>query len=110
MKVKLLVAALALITGTAFAQATNSGTTGTPAAGAATSATAGSTSSTSAAGTEKKAHKKVAHKKSKKSHARKKAGTQAMGAGPAMLQTDLGAPARQARIDQAYAHWQSARR
>lgn len=36
--------------------------------------------------------------------------TQAMGAGRAPLQTDLHAPARQARMDQAYTRWQSSRR
>ena len=47
---------------------------------------------------------------SAKAPVKAKQATQSMGAGPATLQTDLNAPARQARIEQAYTRWQSLRR
>ena len=65
------------------------------------SALAAGTVDASAQPTQKKAAQKVA---------KKTATTQAMGAGPASPLTDLQAASRQARIDQAYANWQSLQR
>ena len=77
MKTTALVAALALAAGTAFAQAPNDSAKGT---GATSSSTASDQKSTT---------KKVAKKKTKA-----KKSTQSMGAGPANIETDLGAGAR----------------
>ena len=65
------------------------------------SALAAETVADSAQPTQKKAVKKTV---------KKKPATQAMGAGPASPVTDLQAASRQARIDQAYTHWQSLQR
>jgi hypothetical protein len=80
MKIQALMIAVALATGSAFAAGT---------------------AADSAQPTQKKAVKKAV---------KKKAATQAMGAGPASPVTDLQAASRQARIDQAYANWQSQQR
>jgi hypothetical protein len=84
------------------------------AAGSAFAATPGDTASTAAAAdtaktattVTKKSHKKTAKKKQATPHAGMQ-GTQAMGAGAASPVTDLEAPSRQSRIDQAYANWQA---
>jgi hypothetical protein len=93
MKIQALVAAvaLALAGGTAFAQSTPD--------------TAKPTASPDAPA--KTTTKKASKKKAKKHAAKKKSSTQSMGAGPAMVSTDLNAPDRQARMDQAYANWKA---
>jgi hypothetical protein len=50
----------------------------------------------------------AAKTKAKKTMSAKK--TQSMGAPAAMIQTDLNAPARQTRMDQAYSNWQAGSR
>ncbi len=94
MKIQALIAAVALLAGTAFAQAPND-------SAKAPADTAKPTAS---------ADGKTVHKASKKKHkkvSKKKSSTHAMGAGPAMVSTDLNASERQSRMDQAYANWQA---
>ena len=95
MKIQALVAAVALAFGaTAFAQT-----------GAAASAGA---TDTPAATSEVKAEAKTPAKSKKKvKKAAKAKSTQSMGAGPFSPATDLEAPDRQSRMDQAYANWKA---
>ncbi|HSV78244.1 MAG TPA: hypothetical protein VLK85_03435 [Ramlibacter sp.] len=106
MTMKLFVTALALISGTAFAQAPTA-----PAKAAADTPQASMTTTTeTTTKVEKKTEtKKMAAKtKAQKTMSAKK--TQSMGAPAAMIQTDLNAPARQTRMDQAYSNWQAGSR
>lgn len=93
MKIQALIAAVALAAGSAFAQAPNDSAKAPADPIAKPSADGKATPKAS-----KKKHKKVTKKKSS---------TQAMGAGPASVSTDLNASDRQARMDQAYANWQA---
>lgn len=106
MKLQTVAAALALVAGTAFAQAPNETAKAPAAPAAGVTATTATTTTTHQATT-----KKMAAKKHRKAHtAKKKATAATMGASAAMIQTDLDAPARRSRIDQAYANWQASRR
>jgi len=107
MTMKSFVTALALISGTAFAQGYTA-----PAKAAADTPQASTTTTTTETTTKvekKTATKKMAAKtKAKKTMSAKK--TQSMGAPAATIQTDLNAPARQTRMDQAYSNWQAGSR
>ena len=94
MKLQALMIAAALATGSAFAAAPSTG----------------DTSAAPKATTAKKSHKKTAKKKHTAAHASMRHDTHAMGASAGAPMTDLHAASRQARIDQAYANWQQARR
>jgi hypothetical protein len=104
MKTHVLAAVIALFAGAALAQTPAEKAPATP--GSNTANAAGSTTSATGSTSEDKATTKKA---SKKKAASKKKSTQSMGAGPAAPETDLSASARQARIEAAYATWQSKR-
>jgi len=129
MKLHALTIALALAAGSALAAAPNTGEK----ADAASSSTAAATKTSDGAAPVKKSHKKTSKKKHSathvsvnhhdkhgathvaanhhgkhgSTHVAKSHGTHAMGAGPMSPSTDLQASSRQARIDQAYSHWQA---
>ena len=106
MRMKLFVTALAMIGGTVFAQAP---TAPAKAADTPQASTMTTTTETTTKVEKKAMHKKMAAKtKAKKTMSAKK--TQSMGAPAAMIQTDLNAPARQTRMDQAYSNWQAGNR
>jgi hypothetical protein len=126
MKMHILAAAVALMTGAALAQTPAEKT---PVAPGVTPNAAGSTSSATGSSAETKdmthpatiteksssdtkasasSQKKASASSHKKASAKNK-NTQSMGAGAVTPETDLGASARSARIESAYANWQARR-
>ena len=94
MKIQALIAAVLLATGSAYAQAPND-----------TAKAPADTTAKQGASADAKSTAKAGKKKSKK--VSKKSATQTMGAGAPVVDTDLNAADRQARMDQAYANWKA---